>query len=178
METDVTKRKNKVLSMVFIQSLWIVVLIAFDQFTKYLTLTKLKGNEAITLIKGVLEFDYVENRGSAFGIMQNQKILILAICFVCMIVVVYCFYKIPLEKKYNFLRLLLGMIFAGGIGNMIDRIRLEYVVDFISFTLIDFPVFNVADCYIVIATFVLAFLFIFVYKDEDLEFLSFKKKTK
>ena len=64
---------------------------------------------------------------------------------------------------------------AGGIGNMIDRFRFDYVVDFISFVLINFPVFNVADCYIVTSVIILFILFLFVYKEKDLEFLNFKQ---
>ena len=59
---------------------------------------------------------------------------------------------------------------------MIDRISYTYVIDFISFVLIDFPIFNVADCYVVCATIALAFVFLFVLKEEDLDFISFRKK--
>jgi len=68
------------------------------------------------------------------------------------------------------------MIVAGGVGNMIDRFRFDYVVDFISFVLINYPIFNVADIYVVLAVIGVFILFLFVYKDEDLDFLSFKKK--
>ena len=69
------------------------------------------------------------------------------------------------------------MLIAGALGNIIDRIRFDYVVDFISFVLIHYPIFNVADCYIVVAAVMLFLLFMFVYKEEDLEFLSFRKKA-
>ena len=74
------------------------------------------------------------------------------------------------------MHLLLSLIAAGAIGNMIDRIRFDYVVDFIYFVLINFPIFNVADIYVTVSTVVLVFLLLFVYKENDLSFISFKQK--
>lgn len=151
------------------------LLIFFDQFTKYLALTKLKGEEAIVLIQGVLELDYLENRGSAFGMFQNQRVFLLASGFVFLAFILYFMLKIPIEKKYLLIHLCLTGILAGGIGNMIDRFRFGFVVDFISFVLIHFPIFNTADCYIVVAVILLMLEILFVLKDDDLSFLSFKK---
>lgn len=151
------------------------LLICFDQFTKYLALTKLKGEEAIVLIQGVLELDYLENRGSAFGMFQNQRVFLLASGFVFLAFILYFMLKIPIEKKYVLIHLCLTGILAGGIGNMIDRFRFGFVVDFISFVLIHFPIFNVADCYIVVSVILLMLEILFVLKDDDLSFLSFKK---
>ena len=151
------------------------LLIFFDQFTKYLALTKLKGEEAIVLIQDVLELDYLENRGSAFGMFQNQKVFLLASGFVFLAFILYFMLKIPIEKKYLLIHLCLTGILAGGIGNMIDRFRFGFVVDFISFVLIHFPIFNVADCYIVVSVILLMLEILFVLKDDDLSFLSFKK---
>lgn len=151
------------------------LLIFFDQFTKYLALTKLKGEEAIVLIQGVLELDYLENRGSAFGMFQNQKVFLLASGFVFLAFILYFMLKIPIEKKYLLIHLCLTGILAGGIGNMIDRFRFGFVVDFISFVLIHFPIFNTADCYIVVSVILLMLEILFVLKDDDLSFLSFKK---
>ncbi|MGN1147674.1 MAG: signal peptidase II, partial [Lachnospiraceae bacterium] len=74
------------------------------------------------------------------------------------------------------LYVLCGILTGGALGNMIDRIRLGYVVDFIYFSLIDFPIFNVADMCIVVSVIILGILFLFVYKEEDLSFLNFKQK--
>ena len=90
-------------------------------------------------------------------------------------VILFFLFKLPLQKKFCSVHILLSFIVAGGIGNMIDRIRFDYVVDFIYFKLIDFPIFNVADCYIVCGTIVMFLLFLFVFKEKDLEFLSFKQ---
>ena len=155
-----------------------LALIFLDQFTKLLAVKHLKGRPAIPLISGVFELDYLENRGSAFGMFQNQKFFILLVSFVFLAVLLFLLFKLPEGKKYNWLHFVIVVIIAGGIGNMIDRFRLEYVVDFFSFVLIHFPVFNVADIYIVVATVLLAVLILFVYGDEDFHFLPFgRKKT-
>ena len=161
--------------MLIIDLLIFVILLSVDQFTKYLAITKLKGNYPFVLIDGVLEFNYLENRGSAFGMLQNQKYFILFICVIFLAVIMFFLFRLPEKKKFISMHILLSLIVAGGIGNMIDRIRFDYVIDFISFTLIDYPIFNVADCYIVVGTIVLFILFLFVYKEKDLEFLSFKQ---
>ena len=85
-------------------------------------------------------------------------------------------FKTPDAKKYRILHLLLSLIAAGAIGNMIDRVRFDYVVDFIYFVLINFPIFNVADIYVTISTIALVILLLFVYKENDLNFISFKQK--
>lgn len=152
-----------------------VLLLVLDQFTKYLAIDRLKGNQAFVLIDGVLELRYLENRGSAFGMLQNQKYFILFVGIVFLAVILFFLFKLPEQKKFCSIHILLSFIVAGGVGNMIDRIRFDYVVDFIYFKLIDFPIFNVADCYIVCGTIVLFLLFLFVFKEKDLEFLSFKQ---
>lgn len=152
-----------------------VILLALDQLTKYLAIDRLKGNQAFVLIDGVLELQYLENRGSAFGMLQNQKYFILFVGIVFLAVILFFLFKLPQQKKFCSVHILLAFIVAGGIGNMIDRIRFDYVVDFIYFKLIDFPIFNVADCYIVCGTILLFLLFLFVFKEKDLEFLSFKQ---
>lgn len=162
--------------MLIVDSLIVLVLLALDQVTKYLAIEKLKEHAAIPLIDGVLELNYLENRGSAFGMLQNQKFFILFVGFVFMAVILFFLLKLPEDKKFRIVHILLSAVIAGGVGNMIDRFRFDYVVDFISFVLIHFPIFNVADCYIVVSVIGLFLLFVFVYKEKDLEFLSFKQK--
>lgn len=156
----------------------VVLLLIFDQFTKYLAVSHLKGKPSIPLIDGVLELQYLENRGAAFGMFQNQKIFILLVGIVFMAVILYFLFKLPEEKKFSVIHVLAAVIIAGGAGNMIDRFRLDYVVDFIYFSLIDFPIFNVADIYVVVATICLFIMFLFVYKDHDLEFLNLKRNSR
>ncbi len=153
----------------------LAVLISADQFIKHVVVEKLKDHPAFVLIPDVLELDYLENRGSAFGMLQNQKIFILLVGFIFMAVIVFLIFKLPLKKKFLPAHVFFAMVVAGGIGNMIDRFRFDYVVDFISFVLIHFPVFNFADCCVVIGVIGLFILFLFVYRENDLEFLKFKQ---
>lgn len=89
--------------------------------------------------------------------------------------ILFFLFKLPVEKKFRIVHILLAAVVAGGLGNMIDRFRFDYVVDFIYFVLINFPVFNVADCYIVVSVIGLFILFLFVFQEKDLEFLNFKQ---
>lgn len=161
--------------MLLFDAVFAIVLLAFDQFTKYLAITHLKGKSAYVLIDGVLELQYLENRGSAFGMLQNQKFFILFVGIVFMLVLLLFLIKLPEQKKFCAVHIFLAAIIAGGLGNMIDRFRFDYVVDFISFVLINYPIFNVADIYVVISTVGLFILFLFVFKEKDLEFLNFKQ---
>jgi len=166
---------NKKVKILLLDTAIMLVLLAFDQYTKYLAILHLKDKPALVLIDGVLELQYLENRGSAFGMLQNQKFFILFVGIVFLSVILFFLFKLPTQKKYNAAHVLLSVVIAGGIGNMIDRFRFDYVVDFISFVLINYPIFNVADCYIVVAMIGLLILFLFVFKEKDLEFLNFKQ---
>ncbi len=168
--------KKKRAVMFIIDAVVAGVLLALDQLTKYLAIAHLKDQPALVLIDGVLELNYLENRGSAFGMLQNQKFFILFVGVVFMAVIFFFLFKLPDAKKFRVVHILLSAVIAGGVGNMIDRFRFDYVVDFISFVLIHFPIFNVADCYIVVSVIVLFLLFLFVFQEQDLEFLSFKQK--
>ena len=147
-----------------------------DQITKYLAEIFLKNAEPVVIIDGVFQLRYLENRGAAFGIFQDQRTFLLILTARILICVCYVLWKIPSDKKYNLLKLLCFMVTAGGIGNLIDRVRLNYVVDFIYFSLIDFPVFNVADIYVTVSMFLLLILVLFYYKDEDFQFLKWKRE--
>lgn len=165
------------------KKLWIILdllgicaLVALDQFTKYLAVIHLRDKPAYIIINGVLELNYLENKGAAFGMLQNQKAFFIFVAVVILSVIGYVLLKTPDGRKYRILHVLLSLIAAGAIGNMIDRIRLDYVVDFIYFVLINFPIFNVADMYVTVSTVLLVILLLFVYKEDDLNFISFKQK--
>lgn len=168
------KLKKKLL--IFLDLLGICALVALDQYTKYLAVIHLKDKPAYIIINGVLELNYLENKGAAFGMLQNQKAFFIFVAVVVLSVIGYVLLKTPDNKKYRILHILLSLIAAGAIGNMIDRIRLNYVVDFIYFVLINFPIFNVADIYVTVSTAALVILLLFVYKENDLSFISFKQK--
>ena len=154
----------------------IILLIAVDQLTKYLAVQQLKDKPAYIILDGILELNYLENKGAAFGMLQNQKVFFIFVAIVILSVIAYVLFKTPDHKKYWALHILLSLIAAGAIGNMIDRIRLDYVVDFIYIVLINFPIFNVADIYVTFATAILVLMLLFVYKEQDLNFISFKQK--
>ncbi len=153
------------------------ILIFADQFTKKMAVSYLKDKPAKVLIDGVFELNYLENRGAAFGMFQNQKILFVIIAIIMITVIGCIIVKLPLMKKYNILEIILVLITAGAIGNLIDRIKVDYVVDFFYFVLINFPIFNVADIYVSVSCVLLAILILFYYKEEDFAFLT-KKKNK
>lgn len=169
------RKKQRIFS--FIQLFVAVALLTgFDQLTKLLAVKNLKGKADIPLIPDVLYFQYLENRGAAFGIFQDWKIFLVLLTSLILVGVCYVLWKIPADKKYIYLKLLCFLITAGGIGNLIDRVRLDYVIDFIYFAPIDFPVFNVADIYVSVGMVFLFIVVLFYYKDEDFEFLKWKNK--
>lgn len=143
--------------------------VILDQWTKHLAVAKQKDQDPIILIDKVFQLRYLENRGAAFGIFQNKLAFFLICTLVILAVVVYFYLRLPKSNRYTPLRFCMIFICAGAIGNMIDRIRLGYVVDFFYFNLIDFPIFNVADIYVTVSAFLLAALICFYYKEEDFE---------
>lgn len=164
---------NKI--MLFWDAVIVLTGVALDQWTKMFMARLLKGQPAVPLIKDVLELTYVENRGAAFGILQGKRIYFIIMAVVVLILFLWLLLKLPPGKKYRKLHIALSLILAGAAGNTIDRGINGYVVDFVYFKLIDFPVFNVADIYITVTTIWLAVLLMFFYKEEDFEFLRRKK---
>ena len=154
----------------------IIILILADQLTKLWALAELRGSEGISVITGIFDFHYLENRGAAFGILQNHQVLFLLITVLAAVLLTYIYARIPDDKKYIPLRICYVLLMAGAFGNMIDRAFRGYVVDFFYFKLIDFPIFNVADIYVTVTMVLLMGLILFYYKEEDLEFLSRKGK--
>lgn len=168
-------KKRKALQLL-LDILILILLVAIDQYTKYIAVQRLKNQPAFNIINGVLEFNYLENRGAAFGMLQNQKIFFVFVAVIFLCVIAYVLVKAPQEKKYFKLHILLVMIAGGAIGNLIDRLRFDYVVDFIYIALINFPIFNVADMYVTFSTALLIFQVLFVYRENDFNFLSFNQK--
>ncbi|MDO5146278.1 MAG: signal peptidase II [Eubacteriales bacterium] len=152
------------------------LLVLVDQLSKLWAVQTLKDGNPIPVIRGVLEFLYVENRGAAFGIMQGRQWLFLIISLAVVLGLVYLLPRIPGERRYLWLRLCLYLVAAGAVGNMIDRLFRGYVVDFFYFKLIDFPVFNVADIYVTGSAFCLMLLVLFYYKEEDFDRVFPRKK--
>lgn len=143
--------------------LYITLIIILDQVTKYIAKAKLMPVNNIDLIPGYFSLSYVENRGAAFGLFQNNKMLLVGVTSVVIIVIIYYLLKNRNMNKY--LRASLIMITAGAIGNLIDRVLLGYVIDFFHFYIkdvFDWPVFNVADISVVCGTILLSMVLLFV----------------
>ena len=137
-----------------------VLLILFDQFTKILAVAHLKDQPSNVLIDGVFELRYLE----------NKLIILIPVTVVVTLFILYLFFKkLPATRHFFWLNAVAVLFFAGAIGNFIDRVRQGYVVDFFYFSLINFPIFNVADIYVTAAAFLLIFLCLFYYKEEDFE---------
>lgn len=147
----------------------VIVGVLIDQATKYLAVEHLKDQEAFVIIRNVFQLEYLENRGAAFGMLQNQRAFFMLSVVVITIVVIIFYLRVPMERKYLPLRICATLLLAGAFGNCIDRLMLGYVVDFFYFKLIDFPVFNVADIYVTVAVAVMIMLLFFYYKEEDLD---------
>jgi len=177
MSKDKVVKKKKIKQMV-IDFIAFLILVAIDQVTKYFVLENLKDRPAIELIEGVFELQYLENRGAAFGMLQNAQMFFVFIAVVMLSFILFVLIKMPTSRKYASWHCFLVMLAAGGIGNMIDRIRLNYVVDFLYFSLIDFPIFNFADVFVSVGTVMLFIIVLFFTKEEDLAFinLSIQKK--
>lgn len=150
-------------------------MILLDQFTKYLAIIRLKNQQPFKLIPNVLHFHYHENDGAVWGIFSGQVFILAIFTIIITIGLIYFYFKMPEDKHFNILKILILLIIAGAIGNLIDRIRLNYVVDFIYFVLIDFPIFNIADSYVTVSSIALVFVTLFYYKEEDFAFLNKKK---
>lgn len=170
-----TSSKSKVFGF-FLDILFFILLVILDQITKNLAVVYLKDKPAYVIWDGVFELHYLENSGAAFGMLQNQKILFVSIAAVILVIIGYVLVKLPRNRHFVFLEALLVLIASGAVGNMIDRVQFNYVVDFFYFKLIDFPIFNVADIYVSVSCVLLAILVLFFYKDEDFDFLGKKKE--
>lgn len=127
----------------FLWSLFAVAIIILDQLTKFLVVKYIDATQVITFIPKVIEFVYVKNNGAAFNILSGRIGLLSIISLVFAIGVVwFMIVKKPQNKIFTTSMLLL---FAGAVGNVIDRIFRGFVVDFIKTSFINFPVFNIAD---------------------------------
>lgn len=149
-----------------------ILLIVLDQVTKSMAVKYLQGQDAIELIPGVFELRYLENRGAAFGILQNQQLFFIILTWAVIGLMFYILLRLPSERKYMPLHIVTLLLISGAAGNLIDRMMQNYVVDFLYFKLIDFPIFNVADCYVTVSAAVFFILLLFIYKEEDLDHLT------
>lgn len=147
-----------------------LAIIGLDQWVKKLTVTHLMNQPDINIIDGVFELAYVENRGAAFGMLQNKIWLFALFTIIVLVAMVLLYVRLPKTGRYKPLKVTLVMLFAGAVGNFIDRVRIGFVVDMFHFYWFEFPVFNVADIFIVLSCLSLVILMLFYYKEEELDF--------
>ncbi len=155
--------------------LWTIIIIlsvVIDQITKQITVNTLELYEAVPVIEGVFGFNHVRNFGAAWGILKDQRWVFLIITGIAIIVLPIFLYKY--RKTHVLFGTALSLIIGGAVGNMIDRVFLGYVVDFLEFTFIDFPVFNIADICVVVGTGLMAVYILFF----DKTFFTDPKKQK
>ena len=133
--------------LLMLMSFFAAAIVAADQFTKYLTVANIPLHQDIPFLPGLLSLTYERNTGAAFSILEGQMWLFAVIFLVFTAAIVWAYWKkaLPFTKFEWFC---LAAVYGGGLGNMIDRVRLGYVVDMIQTDFIRFPVFNVADCFI------------------------------
>lgn len=157
-----------------------LILVGIDQASKLWVKSSLAGNDPFVIIPDVLNLQFHNNDGAVWGILSGKVPYLIIFTFIVMAAILYLYFKIPNGKRHKILKLLTVFILAGAVGNLIDRIYLGYVVDFIYFEIINFPLFNFADCCLTVSSILLFLLAIFYFKDEDFAFLDqiFGKKKK
>ena len=145
----------------------IVLGILLDRVTKLWAVRRLSTGEDIVVIKDLFSFSYLENRGAAFGIFKDKHIFLISITTIAILLMVFYLFKYKTNPKV--LKIGLSLIISGAIGNLIDRIKYKYVVDFIFFHYKDtyhFPIFNIAD---VLVSLGMILLIIFIIKEDGNE---------
>ena len=172
--------KNKIFLFEIIA---VVILAAIDFVTKQLAV-KYLSNGSFDIIPGVFSFTLLEggNSGAAFGMLQGGFWIFIVITIAVVALVIFMLRKLVYEKRYRFFHYALVLLLAGALGNFGDRVLTmikyghSYVIDFLYFELINFPIFNVSDCYVTVAACAMIFLGIFYYKDDDFDKMLGKVK--
>ena len=139
-------------------------IVAADQFTKFLTVANIGLYQDVPFIPGVLGLTYVQNTGAAFSSFEGQQWLFAVIFLLFTVAVIYEFSKNTMGFN-TFERWCIAAVYGGGLGNMIDRVRLGFVVDMIETEFMEFPVFNVADCFITCGCILMMISLIFFNKE-------------
>lgn len=145
-----------------IPSLFVILLVSIDQFTKYLATLYLMPISEFVLIDGVFSLLYLENAGMAFGLFQGGRWVFIVFTVLALGFMMFFYKSMPKTRYHTVMRAFILMLVGGGLGNFIDRLRQGFVVDFFYISLIDFPVFNMADVFITIATIALGIMVLFV----------------
>ncbi|MFI3210815.1 MAG: signal peptidase II [Peptostreptococcaceae bacterium] len=144
----------------------IALLVGIDQISKIMALKYLTTVSTIPIIENVFHLTYVENRGAAFGMFENNQIVFIVVAVLASI---YGIYYLCNNKVHNIGRCAIILIISGAIGNLIDRVRLGFVVDYFDFRFIWEYVFNIADIFVVFGTIIMCVYIIYFEEKDKLE---------
>lgn len=151
--------------LAIISLLSIALLVGIDYATKvWASVVLFKGH--IPVIPGVFELQYCENTGVAFSLLEDQRWLFIPLSLLVTVIMLVVLFRSPMNRYKTFVATCV-LIVAGGIGNLIDRIAYGYVIDFLYLKLIDFPIFNFADCCVTIGAVLLFVFVLFIYKEKE-----------
>lgn len=140
----------------------IIIGLILDRLTKIYATNNFINNPT----KGpLINLTYLENRGAAFGILQNKRIFFLLITVAIVLYLLYHFYK-TYQTNPKILNIGLAMIISGALGNFYDRLMNGYVVDFIEFSFFNFPVFNIADIFVTLGCVLMILYILFIHEDK------------
>lgn len=149
-----------------INILYLALFVISDRLTKYLAVKYLMPIGSAKVLDGIFNLTYVENSGVAFGLFQNMHFIIVPLNILIVVLCGLIMIKAVKNNKKLF-AFSVTLIISGAIGNIIDKILYGYVVDFLEFAFIDFPVFNLADIFVCVGAFMTAIIILFT-KDGDL----------
>lgn len=190
--------KKSVKALVY-SGISVLFLVMLDQITKLSAINHLKNKDSVSVIDGVFELKYLENQSAAFSLdpvsllhkifhfsyfethpdafLLCKMIFFIVLTIFVLIIIAIIYRKIPWNRHFFWINLIMIEFFAGALGNLVDRIIYQHVVDFLYFSLIDFPVFNVADIYVTLAA--LGLIIVLIYcREEDFELIFPSKKSK
>lgn len=169
---------RKSIKIYIIPIIIIGLLTAFDQLTKFMITSSYELYESRPVIKNILSFTYIQNRGMAWGMLQGKRIIFVILTIIILFLCFAIYSNIADKAKYRLLRANMIILISGALGNMLDRIKLGYVIDFFEVKFIDFPVFNVADIYVVVSMIIIFILIMFKYSNEEFdEIIGIVKKA-
>ncbi|NLW08067.1 MAG: signal peptidase II [Clostridia bacterium] len=126
-------------------ALLVILVLAVDQLSKYIIRTNMVPNQSLPVIESIFHITYVNNPGAAFGLFANKTWLFIGVTLAVVILIVFTYLYLPPGQMI--VRLALALMLGGAVGNLIDRLRFGYVIDFLDFRI--WPVFNLADMAVV-----------------------------
>lgn len=142
-----------------------ISLIALDQMSKLWVVKNFQLFDTKPLINDIFHLTYVRNKGAAFSLLENQRWFFIIVTLAAIGILSYFFIVFYKKEKYTLLKITMVLIFSGAVGNLIDRIRFSYVIDFFDFRAINFAIFNVADSFVVVGAILLGYCLLFINKE-------------